>query len=162
MFLKLYHLAVQVTSVRNFYIYTRHANRAQFSCWGSPDHMSTHSTLILITDTFCGLFFKTHMATYTYTHSLFSSHREVRNYLFPFLSRAHTHKHTLENTYLPLSLRANTSKKPSPERMYCSLIAPNSSCPAVSRTNEQVNHTITQMNRGGCARWAHPHKQNLL
>lgn len=30
-------------------------------------------------------------------------------------------------TYLPLSLSAKTSKKPSPERMYCSLIAPNSS-----------------------------------
>lgn len=39
-------------------------------------------------------------------------------------------------TYLPLSVTEKTSRKPSPVLMYCSLMAPNSSCPAVSRTRE--------------------------
>lgn len=41
-------------------------------------------------------------------------------------------------THLPLSVTEKTSRKPSPVLMYCSLMAPNSSCPAVSRTAECV------------------------
>lgn len=56
-----------------------------------------------------------------------------------FLTLTDTHTHT--HPYLPLSLSANTSRKPSPERMYCSLIAPNSSWPAVSKTAHTHTHT---------------------
>ena len=43
-------------------------------------------------------------------------------------------------TNLPLSVTEKTKRKPSPVLMYCSLIAPNSSCPAVSRTKEKTTH----------------------
>lgn len=42
-------------------------------------------------------------------------------------------------TYLPRSVTEKTSRKPSPVLMYCSRMAPNSSCPAVSRTREQAH-----------------------
>lgn len=49
-------------------------------------------------------------------------------------------------THLPLSVTEKTSRKPSPVLMYCSLMAPNSSCPAVSRTGECVqSHTSTHI-----------------
>ena len=44
-------------------------------------------------------------------------------------------------THLPLSVTEKTSRKPSPVLMYCSLMAPNSSCPAVSRTRERAHKT---------------------
>lgn len=70
-------------------------------------------------------------------------HPTVRltNCVHPWAERP-THTFTLH--YLPRSLSANTSKKPSPERMYCSLIAPNSSWPAVSKT-EKHKHTNTHI-----------------
>lgn len=46
--------------------------------------------------------------------------------------------------HLPLSVTEKTSRKPSPVLMYCSLMAPNSSCPAVSRTGH--THTHTEIN----------------
>lgn len=52
-------------------------------------------------------------------------------------------------THLPLSVTEKTSRKPSPVLMYCSLMAPNSSCPAVSRTREFV-HT----------HWHHSHQHD--
>lgn len=52
------------------------------------------------------------------------------------LSQAHQHP-----PHLCLSLMANTSRKPLPARMYCSRMAPNSSCPAVSRTVETERET---------------------
>lgn len=48
-------------------------------------------------------------------------------------------------THLPLSVTEKTSRKPSPVLMYCSLMAPNSSCPAVSRTRRARTHTSTQI-----------------
>lgn len=53
--------------------------------------------------------------------------------------------------YLPLSVTEKTSRKPSPVLMYCSLMAPNSSCPAVSRTRKHIDtHTCDD---------AHTHRQ---
>lgn len=45
-------------------------------------------------------------------------------------------------TNLPLSVTEKTNRKPSPVLIYCSLIAPNSSCPAVSRTKEKIIYVI--------------------
>lgn len=53
-------------------------------------------------------------------------------------------------THLPLSVTEKTSRKPSPVLMYCSLMAPNSSCPAVSRTegctDTHVNTSVAHSN----------------
>lgn len=46
---------------------------------------------------------------------------------------------TVYQAYLPLSVTEKTSRKPSPVLMYCSRMAPNSSCPAVSRTEHKQN-----------------------
>lgn len=54
-------------------------------------------------------------------------------------------------THLPLSVTEKTSRKPSPVLMYCSLMAPNSSCPAVSRTGGV--RTVTHVNT---------HRQNYV
>ena len=63
-----------------------------------------------------------------------------------------THTCTVIFHYLPRSLRANTSKKPSPERMYCSLIAPNSSWPAVSKTDTHTHTHTKQIKQPAMAR----------
>jgi len=52
----------------------------------------------------------------------------------PYGFFSHTQLATNKRSYLNLSDTENTNKKPSPERIYCSLMALNSSWPAVSKT----------------------------
>lgn len=69
------------------------------------------------------------------------------------------------DTNLPLSVTEKTKRKPSPVLIYCSLIAPNSSCPAVSRTKEKTRNVMMFMcssHKNGSLTWAGPVNVNPL